>query len=313
MATVVDFDTCKKAVVSILQASLTNYGSSTTGNAPDGSTAQFASSTEINNAILETDGEVCTLIAKTPGHPFQTAFVIGSPSSLTNGSNLPSRNGMILRVTGQLSAAATQVFASTDVNTTTDLVTITNHGLVTGQPVQLTTNGSLPTGLSLATTYYIIRSTSSTFGFASSVYNAKASTLIDLSATGTATTNTITTQFQQIYPADSKATIDQMVSQPYIFADDAGNVAGWYFAEGDEFYTTCPAANVYYTDYILTTSPQAPEPYIWALIAGAVSKLAKDGFDAQMCAYYQQMYQQYLADIAQSAKMVPDIVAYKGQ
>ena len=39
---------------------------------------------------------------------------------------------------------------------TTNILSLSNHGLNVGDPVQFTTTGTLPTGLSLATTYYVI-------------------------------------------------------------------------------------------------------------------------------------------------------------
>ncbi len=78
-----------------------------------------------------------------------------------------------------------KVFASSAVDTSTNLVTLASHGLVTGEVGQLTTSGGLPAGLSLATNYYIIRATANTFGFATSYANAIAGTLVDITTQGT--------------------------------------------------------------------------------------------------------------------------------
>ncbi len=48
-------------------------------------------------------------------------------------------------------------FVDGDVNVGTDRITITNHGFVSSQQVQLTTTGTLPAGLALATNYYVKR------------------------------------------------------------------------------------------------------------------------------------------------------------
>lgn len=63
------------------------------------------------------------------------------------------------------------------------VVTLTDHGLETGDCVELTTTGALPTGLSANTNYYVIYINSSTFGLATSYANAIASTDIDTSGT----------------------------------------------------------------------------------------------------------------------------------
>lgn len=53
-----------------------------------------------------------------------------------------------------------------------------------GQAVTLTTTGTLPSGLSLATTYYIIRASATTIQFATSQANANAGTPIDITTQG---------------------------------------------------------------------------------------------------------------------------------
>lgn len=82
-------------------------------------------------------------------------------------------------------------FATTDVNTTTDVITVSsNLSLYTGQAVTLSSSGTLPGGLS-AGTYYIIRVSATTVKLASSRANAVAGTAIDLTSTGSGT-HTIT-------------------------------------------------------------------------------------------------------------------------
>lgn len=67
-------------------------------------------------------------------------------------------------------------------------VTVTAHGYTTGWgPVQLTTTGSLPTGLSTGTNYWIIVVDANTIAFAASRANALAGTAVALSGAGTGT------------------------------------------------------------------------------------------------------------------------------
>lgn len=301
--------------MSILQASLVSYGAGATGSTPDGSNRQYASDTEITNALLEVDGEVSSLICKTPQHPYQSQFV-ASPATVVNGANLPIRNGMILRIQTIGGAVPVTTFVAAGISVATNLVTTsTAHGLITGQPVQLTASGSLPTGLSLATTYYIIVPmvngllSTTTYGFATSLYTAKSGTLIDITNIGSGT-NTVTTQLIDASAADSKDTVIQMTNSPYLFASAAG--VGWnaYFIEGDKIFTPSPSLSITYTDYTLTSALQAPQPYIWADIAGAVSRLVKDGSDEQMAAYYGGIYQGFLGEIARNAMMIPSLQAY---
>jgi len=69
----------------------------------------------------------------------------------------------------------------------TDICTKSAHGFVTGLKVQCTTTTTLPAGLSLATDYFVINLTSSTFSLASSLANAQAGTAVNITGTGTGT------------------------------------------------------------------------------------------------------------------------------
>lgn len=62
------------------------------------------------------------------------------------------------------------------------------HGLATGLLVRLTTSGALPTGLAVATDYWLIAVDADHLAFATSLANAQAGTRIDLTAAGSGTT-----------------------------------------------------------------------------------------------------------------------------
>lgn len=70
---------------------------------------------------------------------------------------------------------------------TTDICTLVAHGFETGDGVRLTTTTTLPAGLALATTYYVIRLTADTFKLAASPALAAAGTAVDITDTGTGT------------------------------------------------------------------------------------------------------------------------------
>lgn len=84
----------------------------------------------------------------------------------------------------------------TDANVSTggDTFTVTSNSTkwVTGQAVVLTTTTTLPTGLSLATTYYVIRASATTIKFASSLANAQNGTPIDITGVFGSGTHTLT-------------------------------------------------------------------------------------------------------------------------
>lgn len=77
-------------------------------------------------------------------------------------------------------AMAVTVVAATDL-----LTTATAHGLLVGTPVVFTTTGTLPAGISLATTYYVISSglTATDFKVSATISGAT----IDITGTGTGT------------------------------------------------------------------------------------------------------------------------------
>ena len=61
---------------------------------------------------------------------------------------------------------------------TPGVMTWTAHGLVSGQRIQLSTTGALPTGLTAATTYWVTVVDANTFSLSTSLANAQTATLI---------------------------------------------------------------------------------------------------------------------------------------
>ena len=78
-------------------------------------------------------------------------------------------------------------FTSSDVATGTDNITLTAHNYVTLDKVRLTTSGTLPTGLSTGTDYYIINVDANTVQMATSVDTAIDGTQVNLTGAGTGT------------------------------------------------------------------------------------------------------------------------------
>ena len=76
--------------------------------------------------------------------------------------------------------------AGTDVCTWTSIANIPSN-VLTGTRVRLTSSGTLPAGLALATDYYVIRMSDTTFELATTFANAVAGTQIDISGAGTGT------------------------------------------------------------------------------------------------------------------------------
>lgn len=76
--------------------------------------------------------------------------------------------------------------AGTDICTYTSTASIPSN-ILTGTRIRLTTTTTLPAGLSLATDYYVIKVTDSTFKLATSYANAIAGTAINITDAGTGT------------------------------------------------------------------------------------------------------------------------------
>lgn len=80
---------------------------------------------------------------------------------------------------------AAKAFASaTDISLVNGAITESTHGYETGVVGQLSTSGSLPTGFSASTDYYVIRIDADTYALASSYANAVAGTRIIPTAIG---------------------------------------------------------------------------------------------------------------------------------
>lgn len=315
MATALSLTTAQKMVVSLLQASQTAFGATTTGSTPDGSNFQFRSDLEIQNAILTADGMVVNAIIQVPNHPYITTFVTAS-SALINGANLPARNGCIVKITC-LNDLDNITFVDTDVSTVNNTINVTDaqEVLTTGRRVQFSNSGGgLPAPFVVSTDYYIAIPAEGVDGyrFSTTYDNALAGSVIDITTTGTGTQTMILNLYE---PAKRGISPDEMTEareNPDLFGSEARFVAGFGLVQGDTFYTSSSAGKVHYADYTLTSSPQAPEPYLSPVVAGAISILLKDGGDDQMCAYYQNIFNQNLAMIGQGAQQVPAMEAYLG-
>lgn len=119
-----------------------------------------------------------------------TTFGAGDGSTTFNLPDMRSR----VPVGAGSAPTKTFDFAYTAVDTSTEIITVpTNDSLHTGTPVVFTTTGTLPTGLSLATTYYVIRMSATTIKVATSLALALAGTAINITAQGSGThTATVT-------------------------------------------------------------------------------------------------------------------------
>ncbi len=107
-----------------------------------------------------------------------------------------------------------QDFATTDVNTGTDIITITGHGLECGQRIIFTSSGSLPAGLSPSTRYYASVVDDDTFGVSTSWSNARSAVLIDLTDVGSGTHTLAPYEMSMIFCNTAGAAVNDIDTGP---------------------------------------------------------------------------------------------------
>ncbi len=175
---------------------------------PAGLQSKTASTTAIGLVELATDAEAVTgtdtVRATTPSGVAAAIAAVGGGTPAGNVDFTARRSapsGWLLcdgsavsRTTYAALFAAINETIGTFTANTNDTLSLTNHGLYTGDHVYVTNSGgALPTGLSANTDYWVIRLTSGTFYLATSYANAVAGTRIDITAVGSGTHTIIST------------------------------------------------------------------------------------------------------------------------
>jgi hypothetical protein len=146
--------------------------------ANDALNAFLPSQTGNGGKLLSTDGSNTSWASAASSTLTQYYTDIGNSSNTRTATNT-NLLGNIAAITG--SATVTITIASPGV------VTLSSHGLSTGDKIYLTTTGALPTGLSASTTYYVINVSSSTFRLAVSLTSAHQGTAINTSGSQSGT------------------------------------------------------------------------------------------------------------------------------
>ena len=118
-------------------------------------------------------------------------------------------------------------FVDGDVTVGTDTIAETAHGLETGDIVQLSTTGTLPSPLAAATDYYVIRVDADNFKLASSLENAEAGTAIDITSAAGGGTHTVTEQDREHNAMDVNIVNEISVTQgtsPWVIGDGGSSI-----------------------------------------------------------------------------------------
>lgn len=120
----------------------------------------------------------------------QVTALLRAGRGMDASANLIASNGGTVTADGTTEEVLL-TFTDGDVTVGTDAIAETAHTLETGQKVQLTTTGTLPAGLSLATTYYVIDNSANDFKLASTLANALTGTAVDITAASGGGTHTV--------------------------------------------------------------------------------------------------------------------------
>ena len=96
-----------------------------------------------------------------------------------------------VQVASTIDSSTGKTFLAAAVDIATDIITLTAHGYATGRIGQFSNPGTLPTGISAVTNYFIIRISADTFQIATTLALAQAGTAVDITDIG-AGTNTFT-------------------------------------------------------------------------------------------------------------------------
>ena len=156
-----------------------------------------------------TDGEIPTFDSS--GNPAFVAVGTATHVLTSNGAGTaptfqaPASGGWALLASGTFSATTNATFTA---DNTTNTFTSTAHGLVDGDKITVASSGTLPTGLSAATGYYVRDKTADTFKLCATNPFAAA---IDITTDGTGTLTWTNTSGSIILPFSAKNNLNIVV------------------------------------------------------------------------------------------------------
>ena len=154
----------------------------------------------VDITISGVGGNVQTAQAETPLESGVNPAITSTANDIVTALGLVASVTALVDITGggagvvtALAATALATGADPEVNTTTNAISIPTHGLTTGMLGRLTSTGTLPAGLSLATDYFVIVVDASTIKLATTLANAQAGTAVDITDQGSnGAVNTLT-------------------------------------------------------------------------------------------------------------------------
>ena len=149
---------------------------------PGSYTVEFTSSLTTDTGQLRLTGFDASDNLATETITINGTTTVTSPITYKTIEQINKITNSALKLEGDITIKKTAIGAFTAV-ASTDIITLASHGLSNGNVIVLTTTTTLPAGLSLATTYFVISATTNTFQLAATLGGAA----IDITDTGTGT------------------------------------------------------------------------------------------------------------------------------
>jgi hypothetical protein len=152
-----------------------------------------------NNFFIYPDSVECTNNTVL-GTMAEQAYQYAAIYTFTDASGNPQQSSdsipvNVTTVLNSVNFSAADIIVSPSVFSGTIAIGPTTYALPTGTAVQFTTSGTLPTGLSVSTTYYVIHDSNITFRLATTLANALAFVPITFPSGGAGSGNSVMTPF----------------------------------------------------------------------------------------------------------------------
>lgn len=270
-----DLDVVKKRVIALLNA---NPGTFNATVAANGAIGAFPSDAEILQAILEADSNIaCQGYANSVNDSLANNFQVTS-LPFADRDPVPFHHGDIAKL--ELSKSLNTFGAISVANQ----IPVTNHGLSTGDIVSFITTGTLPTGLSLTVTYYVIVINANVISVAVSMKNALAGVATGITqGTGSGTHTVINWQIG----VEAKSVDDITNAQTggmsaYV---GAGSYDFLFKAADGQIYTCADFWRATHFEYTQTSVPQVSQNETSLLIFEACAILVKNASPALFQTY----------------------------
>lgn len=156
---------------------------------------------------------------------------------------------------GSITGVTTNQGVASDVNVTSNVISISAHGYLTGQEITVTSTGTLPAPLVVATPYYVILVTSGSLKLATTLENAEAGTPIDLTTQGSDGA-VVTVDVDQIADGSVKLqkSLGADLEDDYVWFDEGSPVV--ISADGSIYIEKVDPTGAYYRLYYGLSSGQ---------------------------------------------------------